>query len=275
MMDSPCHKLKSQLLNEWNDHTQVVSYGDGCLVYLPWHHDDDDAVGLYIQALDDTRVRISDQGSTLSRLQGFDQFGQGGSFDHAWRQALGGLRTHAIGTDGAGPEIAVTCEFNDVAAMTSRVASACLRASQTDLSLRCPGPGPRFDTQITQALSRLVSHFRSVSLQRHPAVTLKTGRPRTVTARIDQRGTPRLWVQAVSGKKPDERESQVSKCFLTFSQGEFDTAGRLAVLAGTESSWPAGMADDLREVATNVLFSDETERIDKAVRTAVQEPLHS
>ena len=252
--------LKARLMTFWNDQLDLVPYGPGYLAYLPWRYSDDDAVTLYIEETANGMFRITDQGTTIMRLRSFEQFDTGGALDEAWRQTLGQLRTHDFGTPERSEEISVFCASQDLAESVTAVASACLRAEQADLAASTGSKSPRFSSQVTQSLLRISSSLSNVKVSRRVTVPLRTGRTRTVTARLDHPGSPHLWVQAVGGRKLDERESQVAKCFLTFSQGVFDGGTRIAVLAGAPNNWPKGMAEDLKDVSSDVVFFDENER---------------
>lgn len=250
-------KLKGELLGYWNDQIDVLEYGEGHLLHLPWRYADDDAVSLFIEPFGD-QVRITDHGSTYGRLTETGKLDGSGRFASAWKSALGAVRSHDFG--GSYPdEISVVCERGDVPEWISTIASACLRAEQTELVANPYRRVKRFDTRVVNQVERF-AEGHGVRLDRRPAVHLKSGRDRHVTARAVPTIGTTVWLQAVGGNKPDDRETQLDRCYYTFSHGEFGQDRRIAVLSGVREQWPSGIGSELESAVDAVVFLDESAR---------------
>ena len=245
--------LKSALLSYWNDQTEVFDYGQGHLIYLPWHYGDDDAVALYVEEHDGL-VTITDHGTTYGRIAAAAINMDTDRVHAAWKAALGPMAHLGIGA--SVDEISATCDVKDYPERLGQLASACLRAEQVTQLGTAP-KALRFSDRVSRTVQKAVRDVRGVKAKPQAPVMLVSGRTRPVTTLVHPDSGPDVWVQAVGGNDKQAREDALERCVHLFHFGRSDHALRMAAVKGHRDLWGNAMERELRDVAQRVVYVDD------------------
>lgn len=260
-------KLKAALMNHWNDHLQVLPYGHGLMVFMPWTYSDDDAVTLFVEE-ENGAARITDHGSTYSRAMSSGSLSlESERTREAWRKAIGRLGNYDLLGDE--DEISIVCGLDELGLRLSEISSACLRAEQVRL-LEKGQNAPKFSARVTRQVQRAAESIGGAHVVPRAKVRLSSGRDRRITSLVTKEHHPQIWIQAVGGNNNQAREIQLEHCYHIFDLAEQDESVRVAVALGTRKQWGDAMAQELDGVSSDVIFTgDEPKGLDRFLADAL------
>lgn len=251
------YQLKGALLGYWNDHLEILPYGHGFMIYMPWTYSDEDATALFVEQ-HGFSYRITDHGATYARVAsgGINMDTQ--RVREAWRQALGPLGTYAFNADE--DEIAAITTEQDLPLRLTQVASACIRAEQVAMLGGAP-KRVQFAEQVSRTAASVASTVNRAKVKAQAPVPLRSGRTRTITALVSSPDHADIWIQAVGGNNKQAREDQLERCYHVFGLGQSENASRIAAVHGSRELWGDAMAREIEGVSTEVVYMSEDPRI--------------
>lgn len=263
--------LRTAITSHLASQVDVVSAGEGFVVWVPFYYSDDDAVCLTATPLGDQGWLVSDQGSTHLHLRTHGAGVDLPRFQDAWEDLARPLHGFVpAGRDERVADIAVWGAPEDLPLLVQSVAEAALRAEGLAF-IEEPASKFQFASIVRRQVEEIAlePRFRERNIIKGDSkLGQRSGHTRKVTATFVRDGRIACAIQAIGGKTQDQRESGLARTYLTFGEAEISRDQKIAVVSGVETGWENYQLDELSTVAS-IAFMDSPNSVSQAMATAL------